>query len=344
MGFWPASLYWGNPEALMLWLAVGVAAVVVWYTRKTWGGLPLGTAPQLTPLRSGKARVVPPARWVMRLAALGLLATGLARPQWGTTWLEEQQFGVDIMLALDISGSMRAEDFQPENRLVAAKQVIDDFIGKSQGNRLGLVIFAGRSLTAAPLTTDHQMVKEALGRVEFNSIKQDGTAIGDAIGNSLYRLKEANAKGRVIVLFTDGENNSGYLDPMKAAGMARVKNVRVHTIAVGKPGGAPIPLQNAFGQKVSLRDSDGQLILPQINEVTLKRIAEITGGRYYRATDTDALRRVYEDINALEKSPFEVRKRLLLDEHYHGLVLLGLLLIAAEFLLGGRRWRILYAR
>jgi Ca-activated chloride channel family protein len=248
------------------------------------------------------------------------------------------------MLALDISGSMRAEDFQPENRLVAAKQVIGEFIGKSLGNRLGLVIFAGRSLTVAPLTTDHQMVRDALARVQFDSVKQDGTAIGDAIGNSLYRLRERNIKGRVIVLFTDGENNAGYLDPIKAAGMARVKGVRVHTIAVGKPGGAPIPLMDAFGRKVYLRDSEGNLILPQINEPTLQRIADLTGGRYFRATDTSALRAVYDEINKLEKSPYEVKKHLVYEERYHGFLAGGLLLLLLELVLGTRRWRVLQAR
>ncbi|MFN3431167.1 MAG: VWA domain-containing protein, partial [Candidatus Sericytochromatia bacterium] len=248
-----------------------------------------------------------------------------------------------IMLALDISGSMRAEDFQPGNRLVAAKQVIDDFVAKSQGNRLGLVIFAGRSITTVPLTTDHLVLRETLAKVDFTSIKQDGTAIGDAIGNSLYRLKEENTKGRVIVLFTDGENNSGYLDPQKAAGMARVKGVRIHTIAVGKPGGAPIPLLNAFGQKVYLRNSEGQLILPQIDEAALRRIADITGGKYFRATDTDTLRQVYDEINKLEKTPFEVKKHVVYEERYHVYLLVGLLLLLIEFLLGSRRWRILQA-
>lgn len=334
---------WANPELLLLLLLVPGLAIAALASRRFRRGLLLSTTRLVGAMRSSRARVVPLALWGLRLGAIALIVVALARPQWGTTWVEEQQMGVDIMLALDISGSMRAEDFQPENRLVAAKQVIDDFIAKSQGNRLGLVIFAGRSLTSAPLTTDHQMVREALGAVDFTSIKQDGTAIGDAIGNSLYRLKEENTKGRVIVLFTDGENNSGYLDPIKAAAMARVKGVRIHTIAVGKPGGAPIPIVNAFGQKVYLRDSDGNMILPQINEETLKRIAEMTGGRYFRATDTHTLRNVYAEINKLEKTPFEVKQRVLYEERFHPWLLAGLALLLLEFILGSRRWRILQA-
>ena len=335
---------WGNPELLLLLALVPALAVAAWAARRLRRGLRLSTAALARPLSSRAARLVGPAHWAFRLAALGLVVVAIARPQWGATWQEERQLGVDIMLALDISGSMRAEDFQPENRLVAAKQVIGEFIAKSAGHRLGLVVFAGRSLTSAPLTTDHEMVKDALARVDFHSIKQDGTAIGDAIGNSLYRLKEDNAKGKVVVLFTDGENNSGYLDPIKAAGMARVKNVRIHTIAVGRPGGAPIPLQNAFGQKVYLRDSDGNLILPQINEESLRRIASITGGQYFRATDTRALRAVYDEINRMEKSEFEVKKRLLVEERFHPWLLGALLLLLVQFVLGARRWRVLEAR
>lgn len=337
-------MVWANPELLWLMLLVPILALSALWLRRFRRGLPLATAALALPLGSRWGAIVPAMLWAMRVTAIALLIIALARPQWGKSWQEEQVLGVDIMLALDISGSMRAEDFQPENRLVAAKQVIDDFIVKSKDNRLGLVIFAGRSLTSAPLTTDHHMVRDALGRVEFTSIRQDGTAIGDAIGNSLYRLKEANTKGRVIVLFTDGENNSGYLDPIKAASMARVKGVRIHTIAVGKPGGAPIPLLNAFGQKVYLRDSEGQLILPQINEATLKRIAEVTGGRYFRATDTDTLRAIYDEINKLEKTPFEIRTKVSFEEHYHGVLFVGLLLLLLEFVLGSRLWRILEAR
>lgn len=337
-------MMWGSPEALLLLVLLPVLVLAAWAARRFRRGLRLSTAALARPLASRFARLVGPALWGLRLAALALLVVALARPQWGATWQEEHQLGVDIMLALDISGSMRAEDFQPENRLVAAKQVIGEFITKSAGHRLGLVIFAGRSLTAAPLTTDHQMVREALERVDFQSIRQDGTAIGDAIGNGLYRLKEHNAKGKVIVLFTDGENNSGYLDPIKAAGMARVKDVRIHTIAVGRPGGAPIPLQNAFGQKVYLRDSDGNLIMPQINEESLRRIAAITGGQYFRATDTRGLRAVYDAINRMEKSEFEVKKRLLVEERFHPWLLAALVLLILQFALGARRWRVLEAR
>jgi Ca-activated chloride channel family protein len=334
---------WASPAWLAALLVVPLLGALAWGTRGQAPGLRMGTWWLARAAVTPRARWVPPALWLMRLGAVACLGIGLARPLGGSTWLEEHAAGVDIMLALDLSGSMKAEDFQPVNRLVAAKQVIGEFIAKSGGNRLGLVAFAGRSLTVAPLTTDHQMVREALARLDFQTIREDGTAIGDAIGNCLYRLKEQNSEGRVIVLFTDGDNNAGYHDPIKAAGMAAVRGVRIHTIAVGKPGGAPIPMADFFGQKTYLRDSEGRLILTQINEDSLKRIAGITGGRYFRATDTDALRAVYDEINRMEKSEFEVRRRLLLEERYQGWVLLTGALLLLTLALGSGRWRILEA-
>ncbi|MEB3329095.1 MAG: VWA domain-containing protein [Candidatus Sericytochromatia bacterium] len=334
---------WASPVWLGVLLVVPLLGGLAWRTRGQAPGLRLGTWWLVRPAVTPRARWGPAALWLLRLAAIGCVGVGLARPLGGNTWLEEHAAGVDIMLALDLSGSMRAEDFQPVNRLVAAKQVIGEFIAKSEGNRLGLVAFAGRSLTVAPLTTDHQMVREALARLDFQTLREDGTAIGDAIGNCLYRLREENTQGRVVVLFTDGDNNSGYHDPIKAAGMAAVRGVRVHTIAVGRPGGAPIPISDFFGQKSYLRDSEGRLILTQINETSLKQIAGITGGRYFRATDTEALRAVYDEINRMEKTDFEVRRRLLLEERYQAWLLLAGGLLLAVLALGGGRWRVLEA-
>lgn len=333
---------WANPELLGLLVLVPLLALAAWALRRFRRGLPLSTLRVVRPLQSPVARLALPALLALRLAAIALIVVALARPQLGRTWVEQTQRGVDIMLALDLSGSMRAEDFQPQNRLVAAKQVIDHFIAETPGNRIGLVVFAGRANTLVPLTTDHDMLRDTLKRVDFDTVKQDGTAIGDAIGTCLYRLKEPNIKGRVIVLFTDGENNSGYLDPIKAAEMARVEGVRIHTIAVGRPGGAPIPILNAFGQKVYLRDADGALVLPQIAEKPLQEIAAITGGRYFRATDSQALQAIYAEINRMEKSPYEVKRHVVYDERYQGYLLVGLLLLLAEFLLA-RRFAVLEA-
>lgn len=331
-------------EWLTVLLIIPALAWLAWRCQARLPGIPLSSYRFLQTNASRRARYAPLALWGVRLLAIACLILALARPQAGVQWVEEKQLGVDIMLALDISGSMRAEDFQPENRLVAAKQVIGNFIAKATGHRVGLVAFAGRALTIAPLTTDRAMVREALARVDFQTIQQDGTAIGDAIGNAVYRLHEHNTKGRVLVLFTDGENNTGYLDPIKAAGMAKVKGVRVHTIAVGRPGGAPIPLANAFGEKIYLRDSEGRLILPQINEESLLRIADITGGRYFRATDTQALWGVYEEINRMERSEIEVTRNVSYVERFALLVGFALLLILLHLGLAARRLRVVEAR
>ncbi|HEY9723064.1 MAG TPA: VWA domain-containing protein [Oscillatoriaceae cyanobacterium] len=333
---------WANPELLGLLVLVPLLALLAWALRRFRRGLPLSTLRIVRGLQSPLARWATTGLFALRLGAIALIVVALARPQWGRVWEEQTQRGVDIMLALDLSGSMRAEDFQPQNRLVAAKQVIDDFIQKTPGNRIGLVVFAGRANTLVPLTTDHEMLRDTLRRVDFDTVSQDGTAIGDAIGTCLYRLHEPNIKGRVIILFTDGENNSGYLDPIKAAEMARVEGVRIHTIAVGRPGGAPIPILNAFGQKVYLRDADGALVLPQIAEKPLQEIAAITGGRYYRATDVQALRQIYDEINHMEKSPYEVKRHVIYEERYQPYLILGLLLLLVEFLLS-RRFAVLEA-
>lgn len=317
---------------------------LAWRAQARFPGLPLSSHRFVNAVRAGRARSALFILWGMRLLAIACLILAVARPQAGIQWVEEKQLGVDIMLALDVSGSMRAEDFQPENRLVAAKQVIGHFIAKAAGHRVGLVAFAGRALTIAPLTTDRTMVRQALARVDFQTIQQDGTAIGDAIGNAIYRLQEHNTKGRVLVLFTDGENNTGYLDPIKAAGMAKVKGVRIHTIAVGRPGGAPIPLPNALGEKIYLRDGEGRLILPQINEESLLRIADVTGGRYFRATDTQALWGVYDEINRMERSEIEMTRNVTYTDRFAPFVWFALALLLANLGLAARRLRILEAR
>lgn len=306
----------GAPYMLVLLATVPLLLLWAWVARKQRRGLPLAGAALSLGRGSRWATWAGPLVAGLKFVALICLGIALSRPLGGRTWVDEDVRGVDIVLALDISGSMRAEDFQPVNRLVAAKQVLDRFLARSEGHRVALVAFAGRALTLAPLTTDLDAVREALKRVDFGTVRQDGTAIGDAIGTSLLRLADPKTKARVVVLFTDGENNAGYLDPIKSAAMAKVRGVRVHTVAVGRPGGAPIPMENALGQKVYLRGSDGQLILPQINEEALKRIADITGGRYFRATDNRLLEEAYEQINKLEKTAFEAKKHVVVEERF----------------------------
>lgn len=312
-------------------LALVLVPLLLWLQKRPkHQGIPLSTFRLL----EADARRTP--RWVglaLRGLQLGVLACAvlaLARPQGAGTWIEEKRFGIDLMLALDISGSMRAEDFQPANRLEAAKRVLKEFVAKNAENRLGLVVFAGRSLTMCPLTTDTQVVSQVVDRVNFDSVGIDGTAIGDGIGNSLYRLEDRSAKSRVIVLLSDGANNSGYLQPMAAASMARARKVKVYTIAVGSLGGAPIPLVDAFGRKVYVRNRDGSLYLPKMDEGTLKNIAAATGGRFFRATDTRSLSEAYAEIAQLERSEIPVDRHRVPTELFGNFVALALVLLGLQ--------------
>lgn len=305
-------------------------------SRRESQGLPLSTFRLLDKAADRRPQGLQRMLLALRLLALACLIVAMARPQGEGRWIEEKRFGIDIMLALDLSGSMRAEDFQPANRLEAAKSVLKDFVAKNAENRIGLVGFAGRSLTLCPLTTDTAAVAEVLDRVGFDAVGQDGTAIGDGIGNCLYRLADRQARSRVIVLLSDGENNAGYLAPMDAAAMARARHVRIYTIAIGRPGGAPIPLLDSFGRKVYVRNRDGSLFLPRMNEEALAQLAQITGGKYFRATDTAALEAAYSDIAHLERSAIPVARHRVPRELYLGWLLAALTLIGAEVaLLGG---------
>lgn len=315
-------------------LALALLPLLVWLQgRPKHQGIPLSTFRLL----EGDVRRAP--RWVgmvvraLQVLALACMVLALARPQGAGTWIEEKRFGIDLMLALDISGSMRAEDFQPANRLEAAKRVLKEFIAKNAEHRLGLVVFAGRSLTMCPLTTDTQVVSQVVDRVGFDSVGIDGTAIGDGIGNSLYRLEDRAAKSRVIVLLSDGANNSGYLQPMAAANMARARGVKIYTIAVGSLGGAPIPLVDAFGRKVYVRNRDGTLYLPKMDERALMSIATVTGGRFFRATDTRSLSEAYAAIAKLERSEIPVSRHRVPTELFGAFAAAALVLVGLQILL-----------
>lgn len=329
--------------AAPLWL-LGLAllpplALAAWRLERRAPGARSATA-ALAGAGGHRRHWAPAALWGLRLLAVGALFVALARPQGGPLPVTDRQLGVDVMIALDVSGSMRAEDFQPENRLTAAKAVIGQFVRSLEGHRAGLIVFAGRSQTVAPLSTDREMVELALQGVDFGTVRQDGTAIGDAIGNALYRLTSPGPRGKVIVLFTDGEQNAGYLGAEQAALIARSRGVRIHTVAVGRPGGAPIPIVNAWGQKVYLQNAEGRLILPPIDEEALRRIAELTGGRAFRASDTEALKRVLAEIDRMEKLPLEAKGALRRRELFVWPAGLAALALALALGLGTTRLRV----
>jgi len=236
----------------------------------------------------------------LRLLALAALVVAVARPQSVATAERVASSGIDIVLALDTSGSMRAEDFQPDNRLTVAKRVIHDFIDQRHSDRIGLVVFAGTSFTQCPLTLDYPMLDTLLAQVDFG-ILSDGTAIGTAIANGVNRLADSKAKSRILILLTDGENNAGPIDPITAAKLAASRGVRVYTIGVGKEGMVRMPVQTPFGVRY-------QRVESHIDETVLKKIAKTTGGRYFRADAADALTKIFTTIDKLEKSEVAVKQ------------------------------------
>jgi Ca-activated chloride channel family protein len=260
-----------------------------------------------------------------RLAALACLIVALARPQLGYSWEESQTEGIDIEIALDISGSMGAEDFQPKDRLTVAKEVVKDFIGKRPADRIGIVVFSGAALTRAPLTTDRAMLNLLVDSVELNSLP-DGTAIGVAIASAAARLKDSSAKSKVIVLVTDGVNNAGEIDPVSAAAVAKGLGIKVYTIGVGTEGRAPVPVPvtNPLTGEREIRRVPMNL---QVDEALLQQIAERTNGRFYRATDQDALRTVFADIDRLEKTPLAVKRYVRYREAFMPLAWAALVLV-----------------
>lgn len=279
-----------------------------------------------------------PVRFGLRAAAVAVVVVCLARPQTEKGYELVKTEGIDIMMALDISGSMRAEDFKPLNRITVAKQVVADFVSKINNDRVGLVVFAAKSFTRCPLTLDYSVFKNLLEEVDVGMI-EDGTAIGLALANSVARLKDSKAKSKVIILVTDGVNNRGEIDPLTGASLAQAAGIKVYTIGVGREGGAPVPIIDQFGRKRYATNPDGSLYLTEIDEDTLKKIASITGGRYYRATDEKALEDIYSKILEMEKSELEVKRFKQYRELAPLLLPFALLALFAEILLTNTWWR-----
>ena len=282
----------------------------------------LDALPRRRSLR-GRAEPLPD---LLRAAALALLIVALARPLYGEREEVVVSEGIDIVLAIDISGSMRAEDFQPENRLEVAKGVARRFIEGRRGDRIGLVVFASGAVTQCPLTTDYPILLRALEAVDFGEIK-DGTAVGMAIATGTNRLRESESSSRVLVVLTDGRNNAGTVDPTTAARLARAVGVRVHTIGAGSDGMAPYPVDDpVFGRRYVRIEA-------QIDEESLRRVAEITGGSYFRATDADALEEIYRQIDAMEKTRVETRTYVDYSDVGAALLLPACLLLLLQLLL-----------
>jgi Ca-activated chloride channel homolog len=258
---------------------------------------------------------------ILRGLAVALLIIALARPQNFSSGENIYTEGIDIAMVLDISGSMLAEDLKP-NRIEAAKNVIENFIKGRTSDRIGLVIFARDSFTQCPLTIDYSVLLNLLRQIKSGMI-EDGTAIGNAIANGVNRLKDSKAKSKIIILLTDGVNNSGEVDPVFAAQIAKTFGIRIYTIGVGTKGEAPYPVQTPFGTRY-------QMIQVEIDESVLNQISNITGGEYFRATDNKTLKDIYNRIDKLEKSRVEITSYRNAKELFYGWLGAGLFLLVLE--------------
>lgn len=261
----------------------------------------------------------------IRAVSIALLIIALARPQSSRKWENVDTLGIDIVLALDVSSSMLARDFKPD-RLEAAKSVAVEFISGRPNDRVGLVVFSGESFTQCPLTTDHAVLINLFKDVK-SGIIEDGTAIGLGLANAVKRLKDSDAISKVIILLTDGVNNQGAIDPVTAAELAKTFGIRVYTVGVGTMGKAPYPVQDMFGRTVF-----HQLDV-EIDEDALQQIADITGGNYFRATNNNSLKEIYQQIDQLEKSRISVKEYSRREEKFLPFVLIAIGLLLVEFLM-----------
>jgi len=268
----------------------------------------------------------------LRMAAIALTIVAFSRPQSGQTGEEITTEGIDIMLAVDVSSSMLAEDFKPQNRIEAAKSVAADFIQGRNNDRIGMVVFAGKSFTQCPLTLDYGILLNFMKDIKTGII-EDGTAIGLAIANATNRLRNSEAKSKVVILLTDGRNNKGEIDPITAAKVANAVNVKVYTVGVGTRGKAPYPVDDPFfGKRYVMREAD-------LDEDVLKDVSKTTGGQYFRATDRSSLEKIFENIDKLEKTKIEVKQYTRYSELFPVYLWAAFLLLLVETILTNTRFR-----
>lgn len=319
-----SDITYANPGFLYLLLLIPLLGGWYWYKfRNNTAGLQFSSTMGFSGSRRSWRQYLVHSLFVFRMLALSLLIIAMARPQSTTKSKNVNIEGIDIVLALDVSSSMLAQDLRPD-RLEASKDVASDFIAGRPDDRVGLVIFSGESFTQSPLTSDHSMILNLFKDVKSGMI-EDGTAIGDGLATSINRLKESKAISKVIILITDGENNRGSIDPISAAEIARMYGIRIYTIGAGTIGTAPYPVQTPFGIQY-------QNVEVKIDEESLQEIAKITDGRYFRATSNRKLKEIYQEIDELEKSKIDVTEFSRRHEEFLPLALIALGLVFIELL------------
>lgn len=313
-----------NPH--FLWLLIIVPVYILWYVlkhHKQTAKMPFNLSSTGDSSKAWFFLAQLPL--TIRMLALMAMIIALARPQTALSWEEIETEGIDIVLSMDVSGSMMAEDLKP-NRLEAAKKVATQFINDRPNDRFGLVVYSAQGFTQCPLTTDHLVVKNLMAEIA-NGMIEDGTAIGEGLATAVNRLKDSEAKSKVVILLTDGYNTSGTVPPLTAAEIAKLFGVRVYTIGVGTNGTAPMKFKDPFGRTIT------QNVPVKIDEETLQEIAKITGGKYFRATDNKSLQVIYEEIDQTEKVKIAVTQFEQTTEEFGLLLYLSLGLLLVDFVL-----------
>ena len=319
------DITFANPE--FFYLLIIIPFLIAWYIWKRKNlkpSLKLSTAGFYNIKQKTLRQRLLHLPFALRIFALTLLIIVIARPQSSSKEQTVTSEGIDIVLSIDVSGSMLAEDFKP-NRIEAAKKVAREFVEGRPNDRIGLVIFSGESFTMCPITTDHSVLVNQLNTIK-SGLLEDGTAIGEGLATSVARLKESKAKSKVIILLTDGVNNVGSIAPVMAGEIAETFGIRVYTVGVGSMGTAPYPVPTPFGTQY-------QNMEVQIDEAVLKQIADMTDGKYFRATNNNKLNEIYSEIDQLEKTKVEVMEFKKYAEEYLPLLMLGGLLFCSELFL-----------
>ncbi len=322
-----STITFARPE--LFYLLLGLIPMIVWYVlrqKNSKASIQISTIASLKKVPLTWKHSLRNVAFVLQIAVLALIITCLARPQSSNSWQNQTVEGIDIMIALDMSSSMLARDFQPD-RLGAAKSVAIEFVSGRMFDRIGLVVFSAESFTQCPLTTDRAVLINLFQNLQ-PGLLEDGTAIGLGLANAVSRLKDSEAKSKVVILLTDGENNRGEIAPITAAEIAKTFGVRVYTIGVGTIGTAPYPIQTPFG--IQIRDVE-----VKIDERTLQEIATITDGKYFRATDNKTLIAIYKEIDLLERTKIENKEFSKKNEEYRkyaiGALVLALFAMILQF-------------
>ena len=315
---------WVYPEWFWALLLLPILIVLYFLNNKRHQAQLLLSAYHLLPKRSGWRSYLRALPFTLEMLVVATIILALARPQDSNHWEEHSIQGIDLVLAIDMSGSMQALDLQP-NRFEAARRVASDMIASRPNDNIGLVVFAGESFTLCPLTIDHNVTQELLDATAIGQL-EDGTAIGLGLATAVNALRSSQNNSKVIILLTDGSNNAGDITPSMAAEMAQRYGIRIYTVAAGTNGVAKFPVQTAFGTEYIEADVE-------IDETTLRHVAQQTGGHYYRATDETKLSEIYKEIDSLEKSRLTTRSVSAYEERYMFFALIAIVLLGIAFLL-----------